>query len=203
MSTTFETLCLGSQQPSDWRCWNAVRPPTGTCMAHACWKFNLIYSHACIDGLGTRLITVYSYSATRWISYEPFVLPINKRLPWDTCGKVYTSGNKAQAGDLAERSWTWMHTQNVCLNVKSAIAEHAWTNDHPINCTETKIGMTASQPSRAGLEYFTLPIKFYFYILAHPIAWSPTCTWHQHRQFGKQHRHHSLAGWGGWSWAST
>ena len=32
-----------------------------------------------------------------------------------------------------------------CLTYKSAIAEHAWANDHPINCAETKILQRANR----------------------------------------------------------
>ena len=68
-------------------------------------------------------------------------LPINKQsnvvyeVPC-TCGKVYIGETKRRLGTrIKEHKDTCVKS----LTDKSAIAEHAWTNDHPINWAETKI----------------------------------------------------------------
>ena len=53
-----------------------------------------------------------------------------------TCGKVYIGETKGQLGTrLKEHKDACVRNQTE----KSAIAEHAWTNDHPINWSGTKI----------------------------------------------------------------
>ena len=53
-----------------------------------------------------------------------------------TCGKVYIGETKRRLGTRLKEH------KDACVKChtdKSAIAEHAWTNDHPINWAETKI----------------------------------------------------------------
>ena len=53
-----------------------------------------------------------------------------------TCGKVYIGETKRW---LEIRLKEHKDTRTRCLTDKSAIAEHAWANDHPINWVEMKI----------------------------------------------------------------
>ena len=62
-----------------------------------------------------------------------------------TCGKVYIGETKRRLGTRLKEH------KDACVKYhtdKSAIAEHAWTNDHPINWAETKI----LRVNRAGHE---------------------------------------------------
>ena len=53
-----------------------------------------------------------------------------------TCGKVYIGETKRW---LEKRLKEHKDACTRCLTDKSAIAEHAWANDHPINWAKTKI----------------------------------------------------------------
>lgn len=59
-----------------------------------------------------------------------------------TCGKVYIGETKRR---LETRLKEHKDACAKCLTDKSAIAEHAWTNDHPINWAETKVLQRASR----------------------------------------------------------
>ena len=59
-----------------------------------------------------------------------------------TCGKVYIGKTKPQ---LKARLKEHKDACIKCLTDKSAIAEHAWANDHPINWVETRIVKRANQ----------------------------------------------------------
>ena len=53
-----------------------------------------------------------------------------------TCGKVYIGETKCRLGTRLKEH---KDACAKCLMDKLAIAEHAWTNDHPINWNGTKI----------------------------------------------------------------
>jgi hypothetical protein len=66
-----------------------------------------------------------------------------------TCGKVYIGETKRRLGTrLKEHKDACVK----CLTDKSAIAEHAWTNDHPINWDGTKILQRASRTMQLVLK---------------------------------------------------
>ena len=59
-----------------------------------------------------------------------------------TCGKVYIGETKRR---LETRLKEHKDACTRCFTDKSAIAEHAWANDHPINWAETKILQRANR----------------------------------------------------------
>ena len=64
-----------------------------------------------------------------------------------TCGKVYIGETKRQLETRRLETRLKEH-KDACtkyLTDKSAIVEHAWANDHPINWTETKILQRANR----------------------------------------------------------
>ena len=59
-----------------------------------------------------------------------------------TCGKVYIGETMRRLGTQIKEH------KDACVKYhmeKSAIAEHAWMNDHPINWSETKIFQRANR----------------------------------------------------------
>ena len=66
-----------------------------------------------------------------------------------TCGKVYIGETKRRLGTRIKE-----HKDACvkCLTDKSAIAEHAWTNDHPINWAGTKVLQRASRTMELVLK---------------------------------------------------
>ena len=66
-----------------------------------------------------------------------------------TCGKVYIGETKRR---LETRLKEHKDACIKCLADKSAIAEHAWTNDHPINWTETRVLQRASRTMELVLK---------------------------------------------------
>ena len=66
-----------------------------------------------------------------------------------TCGKVYIGETKRR---LETRIKEHKDACVKCLTDKSAIAEHAWTNDHPINWAGTKVLQRASRTMELVLK---------------------------------------------------
>ena len=66
-----------------------------------------------------------------------------------TCGKVYIGETKRRLGTRIKEH------KDACVKYhteKSAIAEHAWTNDHPINWAETNILQRANRAMELVLK---------------------------------------------------
>ena len=73
-------------------------------------------------------------------------LPIDSQMSFYevpcTCGKLYISETKRRLGKRLKEH------KDACVKChtdKSAIAEHAWTNDNPINWAEMKILQQANR----------------------------------------------------------
>ena len=67
-----------------------------------------------------------------------------------TCGKVYIGETKRR---LEIRLKEHKDACTRCLTDKSAITEHAWANDHPINCAETKILQRANHTHEGSIKH--------------------------------------------------
>ena len=67
--------------------------------------------------------------------------------------------HKVYIGETKRRLGTWMKEHKdacmKCLKDKSAIAEHASTNDHPIHWAGTKVLQRASRASSEGIAKHT------------------------------------------------
>ena len=79
---------------------------------------------------GTPMEVASVQSTLPWLHFK-----LNLKVPC-TCGKVYICETKHRLGTQIKEH------KDACVKYhveKSASAEHAWTNDHPINWAETKI----------------------------------------------------------------
>ena len=80
--------------------------------------------------------------------------------PWFSCGKVYIGETKCRLETHLKEH------KDACIKGftdKSAIAEHMWTEDHPIHCDDTKVLHYASQTTeiigREGSKLHTNGIR--------------------------------------------
>ena len=100
-----------------------------------CWDFNIRTVFKSGPTLRSLLTKVKDPLPTTKQSNVVYEVPC-------TCGKVYIGETKRR---LETRLKEHKETCTRYLTDKSAIAEHAWANDHPINWAETKILQRANR----------------------------------------------------------